>query len=72
MHHEAILDVADVCDIDGDALVIDQNEELAASLDILGSIHLDSSARYPTNESPPELAVLPMMLPVQSLKQCRA
>jgi hypothetical protein len=30
--------------------------ELAASLDILGPVHLDSSARYPTNRSAPELA----------------
>ena len=30
--------------------------EVAASLDILGPVHLDSSARYPTNRSAPELA----------------
>ena len=30
--------------------------ELAESLDILGPVHLDSSARYPTNRPPTELA----------------
>jgi hypothetical protein len=30
--------------------------EIAAALDILGPVHLDSSARYPTNRSAPELA----------------
>lgn len=30
--------------------------EVAASLDILGPVHLDSSAGYPTNRSAPELA----------------
>lgn len=30
--------------------------EVAASLDILGPVHLDSSARYPTNRTVPELA----------------
>jgi hypothetical protein len=29
---------------------------LAGSLDILGPVHLDSSARYPSKGSPPELA----------------